>query len=193
MTSEAIVFNGDGYSDDWHAEAEKRGLPNLKTTPDALPAIIDEKVFALLGKYNVLSQREVESRYSVYAEQYNMTINVESNLMVEMATTTIYPAAIRYQTELATAYTAVKAAGVEADSSTLSKVTALIRSLQKATADLVAAKEIEKSSQQEECEWCRDGIIPKMEALRAVVDELETIVADDLWPLPTYQEMLSIR
>ncbi|MEM7391044.1 MAG: glutamine synthetase III, partial [Verrucomicrobiota bacterium] len=190
---EAVVFNGDGYSEEWHEEAEKRGLPNLKTSADALPAVKAESVIALMDKYNILSAREVESRYNVYAEQYVMSIQVEAKLMVEMARTSIFPAAVRYQGELAEALSAVTGLGIETDSDTVSYLTGLIAGLQAAIKTLDESREVEKETPEEECDWCRDGIIPAMTELRTIVDELEGIVADDLWPLPTYQEMLFVR
>jgi glutamine synthetase len=190
---ENVVFNGDGYSDDWHAEAEKRGLPNLKTTADALPVLKQKDVVELLDKYSVLSPRETESRYEVYAEQYLMTINVESNLMVEMSRTMIFPAAIRYQSELATSLSNLKQVGIETDADTLTYLTGLIATLQGAIAKLIEVKGGQPEDPEAACNWCRDEIIPAMEALREVCDELEGIVADDLWPLPTYQEMLFVK
>jgi glutamine synthetase len=190
---EKIVFNGDGYSEAWHKEAEKRGLPNLKTTPDALPVIKSPEVIALFEKYKVLNKRETESRYEVYAEQYIKTIAVESKLLLEIAKTMIFPAATRYQAELADAAAKLKAIDLVADTQALSKLTAMIGDLQKAIDALEAARAEEHHGAEAECNWCRDGIIPAMVALRKACDELETIVADDHWPLPTYQEMLFIK
>jgi len=188
-----VLFNGDGYSDEWHAEAEKRGLPNLKTTADALPVLKSDGVIELFEKYNVLSKRETVSRYSVYAEQYVMTINVESNLMVKMAKTLIFPAAIRYQGELATSLANLKQVGIETDSKTLSKITEQIAELQSSIGTLENAKAATPEEEGEACDFCRDTVIPAMEKLRLAVDALEGIVADDLWPLPTYQEMLFLK
>jgi glutamine synthetase len=190
---EAICFNGDGYSAAWHQEAARRGLPNLKTSADALPELKSKEVLKLLSHYKVLSKRETESRYEVYAEQYRKSINVESNLMVEMASTMILPSALRYQTELATAHNALLAAGIEGSNELLQQVSSLVAGLQQAIASLKAAKATHHKDIKAECDWCRDGILPAMEALRTVVDELEGLVADDLWPLPTYQEMLFIK
>jgi glutamine synthetase len=191
----SVVFNGDGYSDEWHEEAEKRGLPNLRTTADALPYIKDKASIDLFKKYKILSKREVESRYEVYAEQYVASVNVESNLVVEIARTVILPAAIRYQSELATSLANLKAIGIDPDHDTISKVTELIAGLQDATNDLDELKEKEESakSMAKHCDMCRDEILPKMLEVRGYIDELEGVVADDLWPLPTYQEMLFIK
>ncbi len=190
----AIVFNGDNYSEAWHHEAEKRGLPNLKTTVDALPMLGKPEVVALFEKYKVLSPRETQSRLDIYLEQYCKTINVESKLIIEMAKTMIFPAAIRYQSELAVTCANLKAVGYTFDTNTLDKVTALVKSLQ----DNIAA--LEKTMQHhgsdgvlaEAKHYCHE-VLPAMSAVRKVADELEGIVADDLWPLPTYQEMLFIK
>jgi glutamine synthetase len=188
-----VVFNGDGYSDAWHEEAAKRGLPNLKTTADALPVLKSKEVYDLFEKYDILSAREMESRYEVYAEQYIMSINVESNLMLEIAKTTIFPAAIRYQGELAISLANLKDVGIETDADTLTYITELIAAMQTAIKGLQAAKEAEPEEPEAACNHCRDTIIPAMNALREVADKLEGEVADDLWPLPTYQEMLFVR
>lgn len=188
-----VVFNGDGYSEEWHAEAAKRGLPNLKTTADALPVIKSKKVCDLFEKYDVLSARETESRYEVYAEQYIMSINVESNLMLEIAKTMIFPAAIRYQGELATSLANLKEVGINTDADTLTYITGLIAEMQGAIKTLEEAKSNEPEEPEAACNYCRDTTIPAMVALREVADKLEAVVADDLWPLPTYQEMLFVR
>jgi glutamine synthetase len=186
-----IVFNGDGYSDEWHAEAEQRGLPNLKTTADALPVLKTKEVETLFDKFDVLTPRELESRYEVYAEQYPAQVNVESNLAVEMVRTIIFPAAVRYQSELATSLANLKAVGIEPDHETLKVVTDLIAKLQNATNDLAALKEKEDGLDPEaHCNLCRDEILPKMLEVREYADALEGYIADDLWSLPTYQEML---
>lgn len=188
-----VVFNGDGYSDEWHKEAEKRGLPNLRTAADALPTIRDKDVEALFKKYDVLSPRELKSRYEVYAEQYVMSINVEANVTVEMAQTQILPAAIRYQGELAQTAASLQAAGIESDTTLLQQITDLIADLQTAIAELKEAHSKHLKTPKAECDWCRDGIIPAMLKVRGVADDLEDIISDDLWPLPTYAEMLFIR
>lgn len=191
----SVVFNGDGYSQEWHAEAEKRGLPNLRTAADALPVIKSEEVVALFEKQGVLSAKETHSRYEVYAEQYIGSVNVESNLVLEMARTQIFPAAIRYQSELAVALANLKAVGIEADHKTIDKITAYIASLQSLLAELDGLKNEERGIEDPEahCYFLKDKVLPKMEQIREVVDALEAYVADDIWPLPTYQEMLFIR
>jgi len=189
----SVVFNGDGYSEEWHKEAEKRGLPNLKTTADALPVLKDEKVLDLFEKYGVLSKRETLSRYHVYAEQYIMSIIVETNLMLEIAGTMIFPAAVRYQSELATSLANLKAVGIDTDAETLQYLTDLIAKLQAGIKKLKTAKADCPEGEEAGCDFCRDTLIPAMNELRVVIDDLEAIIADDLWPLPTYQEMLFVK
>ena len=190
----AIVFNGDNYTEAWHKEAAKRGLPNFKTTVDALPVLGTPEVVELFEKYNVLSKRETESRLDIYLEQYIKTINVEAKLTIEMSKTMIFPAAIRYQGELAVTCANLKAVGYTFDTDTLDKVTALVKELQDATAALekIAAHH-GGGSLLEEAKYYSTKVVPAMLAVRKAADELEGIVADDHWPLPTYQEMLFIK
>lgn len=190
----SVIFNGDGYSDDWHAEAAKRGLLNLKTTVDALPALQEPAVKELFEKYSVLSERELESRYETYLEQYCLSIKVEANLMEEMATTMIFPAAIRYQGELAATCANLKALGTEFDTPTLNALTGLIQSLQGAVAGLKKTMDApEHGTSLDHAKHYLNDVLPAMAEVRKYADELEGIVADDLWPLPTYQEMLFIK
>lgn len=190
----AVIFNGDGYTEAWHKEAEKRGLANLKTTVDALPAITDKKVVSMFEKFKVLSEVELRSREEVYTEQYCLCINVEANLTIKIAKTVIFPAAIRYQSELAKTCADLKAVGYTFDTNTLDKVTALVKELQDSIADL---KEVladrDTSSHKVLARYYCDKVLPAMLTVRKAADTLEGIVADDLWPLPTYQEMLFIK
>lgn len=190
----AIIFNGNNYSEEWHQEAERRGLPNLKTSVDALPAIGSASSVALFEKYNVLTKRELDSRVDIYLEQYCKAVNVEGRLMVEMAKTMIFPAAIRYQGELASTCANLKAVGYTFDTDTLDNVTALVKALQTSIADLEKAMDHHGAGSllAEAAHFCHD-VIPAMQEVRKVADELESNVADDLWPLPTYQEMLFIK
>ena len=189
-----IVFDGDGYSDDWHAEAEKRGLPNIRTTPDALAAITSKSTVALLKKYKVLTKRELESREETYLEQYILNLNVESRLTRRISKTMIFPAAIRYQSELARTCADLKEVGYDFDTDTLDHVTGLVSQLQSAIVALeeTMAKDTFRSTLAH-AKHCCDTVKPAMDAVRAVADQLEMVVADDLWPLPTYQEMLFIK
>ena len=189
-----IIFNGDGYSEEWHTEAARRGLLNLKSTPDALPALQAPEVIGLFEKYGVLSARELESRYETYLEQYNMTVDVEANLTIRLAKTSIFPAAIRYQNELASTCANLKLVGYDFDTDTLDVVTELVKQLQDSIGALEHAVDEDGATTplEEACHRC-DAVLPAMLAVRENVDKLETIVADDLWPLPTYQEMLFIK
>ncbi len=191
----SIVFNGDGYSEAWHEEAAKRGLPNLKTCADALPVIKSPEVIDLFTKYKVLSKRETISRYEVYAEQYIRSVNVETKLFIEMVKTIIFPAAVRYQSELATSLANLRAIDIETDHDTIDKVTTLIKSLQDSVAELeeLRVKQASLHGIEKECQFCRDALLPKMREIRGYADQLEGLVADDIWPLPTYQEMLFIK
>ncbi len=181
-----IVFDGDGYSEAWHKEAEKRGLANLRTTPDALPWLTDKQTVAAFKKYKVLSKRELESRYDVFTEQYVMNINIEAETAASIARTMVLPAAIRYLNEL-------KATGLE---ELIGEIEPLIKELHFALLKLEDANLDENhpgSSAQKEAVYMRDTVIPAMEDVRDVADRLEKLVADDLWPLPKYSEMLFIK
>ncbi|MFL6157796.1 MAG: glutamine synthetase type III, partial [Marmoricola sp.] len=189
----AVIFNGNGYSDEWPVEAEQRGLKNLRTTVDAIPELITPEAIELFSKYSVFSDREMHSRYEVGLEQYILTVGVEANLTLEIGTTTVLPAAIRYQTELASNVAALKAAGVEADLTTLQSVSAPIADLRAGLATLAAAVAHDHDADAlVAATTLRDVVLPAMNAVRAAADTLEGLVADDLWPLPTYQEMLYI-
>ncbi len=191
---EAIIFNGDGYSEAWHQEAAKRGLLNLKTAADALPVLSAPEIRALFTKYNVLSERELESRLDIYLEQYCKTVRTEALQTVEMARTLIFPAAVRYQSELATACVNLKTLGYEFDTDTLDKITELVKCLQDGTNVLekAVAHHSAASLEAEARHYC-DEVLPAMATVRQYADELEGCVADNLWPLPTYQEMLFIK
>ncbi|MBG0788948.1 MAG: glutamine synthetase III [Desulfovibrionaceae bacterium] len=189
-----VIFNGDGYADAWQKEAKKRGLPNLKTTPDALPALIGKDVIKVYETYGVLSKDELHSRYEVFYEQYNQHILTESLLTVKIAKTIILPSAIRYQGELAETAAAIKAAGIEPRTLLLEEVTDLLRDLQgniTALEKLVAKEDFK--SVEEEARYKCDKVLPAMLAVREAADTLEGVVADDLWPLPSYQEILFIK
>ena len=189
-----IIFNGDGYSEEWHGEAANRGLLNLKTSADALPALQSPDVAALFAKYDVLTERELHSRFETYVEQYCMTVMVEAKLTIEIAKTMIIPAALRYQGELASTCANLKFLGSPYDTDLLDDVSNAVKSLkgglvllEGATGDGIPDTPIEAARH------CCDLIVPAMSAVREHADELEGLVADDLWPLPTYQEMLFIK
>ncbi len=179
-----VVFNGDGYSEAWHKEAEKRGLANLRSTPDALPWLVDKTTIDLFKKHKVLSKRELESRYDVFTEQYVTKVNIEAETASSMARTLILPAALRHLAEL-------KQAGV---ASLISETEALIEALIGAIGELEGVNlEHPEGEPIEEAIYMRDKVVAAMDRVRAVADKLERIVADDLWPLPKYSEMLFIK
>ncbi|ABW68076.1 glutamine synthetase III family protein [Desulfosudis oleivorans] len=189
----AIIFNGDNYTDAWQKEAAKRGLPNMKTTPEALPVLIEDDVIALFSKYGVLSEKEMKSRYETYLEQYNLKIEVEAKTAIEMARTIVYPAAVRYQTELAESCLKMKGLNMTGETSVLKTVTGLIKELKAGVEALEALIGHKKSDNLAEAKVYCKKVLPAMATVRQVVDKLEGVVADDLWSLPTYQEMLFIR
>ncbi|MDZ7714704.1 MAG: glutamine synthetase III [Balneolaceae bacterium] len=191
-----IVFNGDGYSQDWEDEAEKRGLLNLRTTMDALPKLTDEKNISLFEKHKVLNEREIHSRQEIWAEQYLTTINIEADTTEAMAKTMIYPAAVRYMNELSENVERIDRLGLAptGSSAMLNKVNDGLNDLGKALENLrkvVLAVEgdevIDKATQ------VKDSVIPAMNEIRDAVDYLERHTADDYWPLPIYREMLFVK
>ncbi len=191
---EPIIFNGDGYSAEWHQEAARRGLLNLRTSVDALLELKSKKVHDLFTQYGVLSERELESRLDIYLEQYCKTVRVEALETLEIAKTLILPAALRYLNELASTCANVKLTGFEFDTDTLEQVTELVKCLQRSIREL-AESLVHHGSHDlhaEAAHFC-DDVLPAMLMVRSCADELEGWVADDLWPLPTYQEMLFIK
>jgi glutamine synthetase len=191
---ERVIFNGNNYDEAWHKEAEKRGLLNLRTSPEALPILTDSEVVAMFKRYKILTKRELASRQEIYQEQYCLAVNVEARLTVEIGRTVIFPAAIRYQSELATTCTHLKSVGYKFDTDTLDVVTDLVGKLQGALSNLekISAKDTFRNMNEHTTYACKK-ILPAMNEVREHSDALEGLVADDLWPLPTYQEMLFIR
>jgi len=192
-----VIFNGDGYTDAWQREAEARGLPNRRTTTDSLPDLISPKSIALFGKYGVFSERELHSRYEILLENYTKTITIESQLMTQIADRQILPAAVRYQGEIADTLSKLKAAGARVPASQaaqLEELTSTIEALQAKVALLEeAADRHGDGSTLDHARHIHREIVPAMAAVRAAGDALEGMVAADLWPLPTYQEMLFIK
>jgi glutamine synthetase len=179
-----IIFGGDNYDEAWHAEAEKRGLKNLKTTPDALPEVLADSTVEAFGKYEVLSERELESRYEVWLEQYITKANIEAETAHDIAKTIILPAALR-QLQLG-------------DGINIDGINAEVRGL---TIDLIdETDKLAKANQYpdgveglELAKYARDSQLAALADVREVVDKLEKAVADDLWPLPKYSEILFVR
>jgi len=189
----SIVYNGNGYTEEWHKEAAKRGLPNLPSSVEALPLLGTKEVTELFAKYGVLTEREVRSRMDVALEQYCLSVALEARTVVEMSKTIIFPAAIRYQGELALTCANLKAVGYVFDTNTLDKVTALVKELQDSTAHLEKVLAHDGGHDKlAHAKHYNKEVLPAMLAVRKAADTLESIVADDLWPLATYQEMLFI-
>ncbi|HZY88829.1 MAG TPA: glutamine synthetase III, partial [Gemmataceae bacterium] len=194
--SKKVIFNGDNYTPEWHQEAEKRGLPNLRNTVDSLPVILRPDTTALFSKYRVYSERELKSRFNILCENYVKTVNIEGRLTSMMARTMILPAALRYQAEVAAAVNATKAAGVDntPQADLLRNLTQTISSFQGATAALDESLGHPGDGDAfAHAKHFRDEVLPAMNEVRKLGDKLETTVADDLWPLPTYREMLFIK
>jgi glutamine synthetase len=191
----AVVFGGNGYSEEWHKMAvEERGLANLRTTADALPILKADYIEELFERVGVLTPIELESRFEVYAEQYILAIEVEAKLMVTMAKTTIYPAAMRYHSELSTTIFNAKSIGIELGKESAEKVAMSIGSMMAKVSKLDSAiGKHDFGSIEEHMQYCAQTIRPAMDELRKDADALEGEVADDFWPLPTYQEMLFVK
>ena len=189
------VFGGDGYSTDWHEMAVKeRGLKNIPTTADALPALREESVQKLFTDTGVLSPVELESRFEVYAEQYVLSIEVEAKLVIDMAKTSIYPAAMSYLSGLAKTGKRMAKLKIDLDNSTAKTVAAEVNAMMSAVDKLSEAMEKEDfASTEEHMQFCANDIRSLMDEVRAHADKLEAEVSDELWPLPKYQEMLFIK
>lgn len=183
-----VIFGGNGYSEEWRIEAAERGLPDLRTAAEALPALVAPEVVDLFEKYGVLTEAELKSRYLVQCDQYEKHVNVEARLVAEIAQTKIFPVAAAYAASLAEGAARMKSAGVAAATATLEKVAALVARLESDLAVLHAVHD----AATEIGDWTFK-VLPAMSRVRATVDELEGLLPDDAWPLPTYQEMLFIK
>ena len=192
--NQRIIFNGNGYSDEWVAEAERRGLPNIKSMVEAIPAITTDKAVELFERFSVFTKAEIESRAEIQYEAYAKAINIEARTMIDMASKQFLPAFIKYTKTLADTVNAVKAAGVDASvqTETLKEVSALMAetkaaldNLVKTTADAAAKEEGEVQAT-----YYHTEVVPAMDALRAPVDKLEMIVDKEAWPMPSYGDLI---
>jgi glutamine synthetase len=181
-----IIFDGDNYAPEWHAEAEARGLYNLRSTPDALPWLVDKTTVAVFKKYGVLSKRELESRHEVFLEQYAVKINIEAETAASIARTQILPAAVRHINEL-------RMAGLEELIEEIEPVVKELHFALRALEDANLEENQDDSKPEKWAAYVHDRVVPAMEDVREVADRLEKTVADDLWPLPKYSEMLFIK
>ena len=191
-----VIFNGNGYSAEWEAEAEKRGLPNKKNTPAALPALIDPKNIKLMEDFGVLTKVEMESRYEVEMEHYSKIINIEALTMLEMARKQLLPAVNAYMSELANTAASKLAVSekisVRSETKTLEKLSADADAMSDAVDTLQDAVNAAKALTDESVKAVafHDNVLPAMDALRAAADDAETICGEDYWPLPSYSKML---
>jgi len=184
-----IVFNGDNYSDDWHAEAQRRGLANLPQTPDALPALLSGPSVEVMGDYGVLSERELDARYEVFVEQYVAKLNIEAETTFSMAKTMLLPAAIRYLGELGVAGAS---AGVETlRSEVAGRVDVFVERIRALETANLSHPHVDDAL--EHARYVQRSVVPAMAAVREVADQLERIVPDSVWPLPKYSEILFIK
>jgi glutamine synthetase len=190
-----VIFGGDGYSEEWHrAAVEERGLRNLPTSADALPVLMEDDVVALFDRTGVLSPVELESRYEVYAEQYILSIGVESKMAVELAKTWLYPAAMTYLSDLTSTMKKASSIGVDLDTSIVKALGAEADALLSSANELSDAVTLHDfDSTEAHMRYCADTIRPLMEKVRLHADNLEADVGDEYWPLSKYREMLFIK
>lgn len=190
-----IIFNGNGYADAWQKEAASRGLLNLKNTVDALPQIVQPEVVKTFEKYKVLSDRELHARYEINLENYSKTINVEAQLMVLMANRYILPAGLEFQKRVGESVAAAKAGGVPSKEGAkhLARVVGLVDKFRAQTEKLAGALEHNSPSAEKHAKYMRDTIVPAMVRLRELGDQLEVVIPHELYPLPTYREMLFVK
>jgi glutamine synthetase len=184
-----IIFNGDNYAEEWHAEAESRGLLNLRQTPDALPYLVAEKSIEAFETYDVLSEREVHARYEVFVEQYITKLNIESETAASIAKTMLVPSAVQYLGEL----------GLAGDSAAVGAIRQEVEGLLDTLVERIAALDAANSGHPavddtlDAALYVEESVVPAMAAVREVADELEGVVPDRLWPLPKYSEILFVK
>ena len=190
-----VIFNGNGYSDDWVKEAKKRGLPNITSTVESLESLTSDKALNLFDKYSVLSKSELHSRYDIYLEQYAMQVNIEALTSIDMVKKQYIPAVIEYVTKLADSISKIKATGsnvVSVQQDMLSKASSILefayKKLSSLETEVSNAQEIEDVKSQAEA--YRDKVFAKMNELRENIDKLEGIVSQELWPVPSYADLL---
>jgi len=190
-----IIFNGNNYAAEWEKEAGKRKLLNLKNTVDALPQLVTKDAITLLDRFKILNEREMHARYEIFLENYNKTINVEGQLMVLMANRYILPAAFEYQKQVGQSVAAVKAAGGKSvqGKKLLGMYTKLVDKFKTQTDVLAGLLEHSGGSAEKHAKYMRDKVVPAMAKLREVGDEIEVLTPHEIWPLPTYREMLFVK
>jgi len=189
-----IVFNGNGYSDEWVKEAERRGLPNIKSMVDAIPSLTTDKAVELFAKFNIFTRTELESRAEIQYEAYAKAINIEARTAIDMAGKQLIPAALHYTKSLADTVIALKAADADATAAKkiLDEATALVLDAQKALELLEKVTDEGASMEEgrEQAVYYRDEVKGAMDALRAPIDKLEMIVDKEFWPMPSYGDLI---
>lgn len=191
-----IIFNGNGYAEDWEIEAEKRGLANNRNTAEALPCFVSQKAIALFEEFNVLTEPEIRARYEIKLEKYSKLLNIEARVMIRMARRTYLPAISDYMADLANNISAVKAVMPDEEMkehmALLKKITRGVSAAGKATRELMRLHDMAEAIEdpQEEANFYANDVIPAMEALRKEIDDLECIVERNYWPVPTYNDIL---
>ena len=192
--NQRIIFNGNGYSDEWVAEAERRGLPNIKSMVEAIPAITTDKAVELFERFSVFTKAELESRAEIQYEAYAKAINIEARTMIDMASKQIIPAIIKYTKELADTVVVVKEAGADASvqAELLTEVSGLLAESKKALEALkvVTDQAAAMEEGEDQARFYHSDVVPAMEALRAPVDKLEMIVDKEAWPMPSYGDLI---
>ena len=194
IENQKIVFNGDGYSEAWVEEAERRGLPNIRSMVEAIPAMVTDKAIGLFERFGVFTKAELESRAEIQYETYAKAINIEARTMIDMTSKQFLPAFIKYTKTLADTVNAVTAAGADAavQKESLDKVTALMKETKDALDVLVRLTD-EAAAKEEgavQANFYHSDVFPAMEALRAPVDKLEMIVDKEAWPMPSYGDLI---
>ena len=194
VESDKVVFNGNGYSDEWVAEAERRGLPNIKSMVESIPAITTDKAVALFERFSVFTKAELESRAEIEYEAYAKAVNIEARTMIDMASKQFIPAVMKYTKQLADTVIAVKEAGAdtEVQAEALTEVSVLLKETKEALATLkkVTEEAAEKEEGEVQATYYHSEVVPAMEALRVPVDKLEMIVDKEAWPMPSYGDLI---
>ncbi len=189
-----IIFNGNGYDDEWVKKAEEKGLPNIRSMVEAIPALVSEKSIKMFKDFKVFTKVELESRAEIKYENYAKAINIEARTMIDMASKQFIPAVIKYTKTLADTVIAVKAAGADASvqSEALAEVTGYLAEAKKANDALIELtdKASAMGEGKDRAEFYHSQVVPAMEALRAPVDRLEMIVDKEAWPMPSYGDLL---
>ena len=189
-----VVFNGNGYSDEWVEEAERRGLPNIKSMVEAIPALTTEKTVSMFEKFKVFTRAELESRAEIKYENYSKAINIEARTMIDMASKQIIPAVIKYTKSLADTVVVVNQAGADASvqAELLTDISGLLAETKKALEELIVItdKAAEMEEGEDQARFYHFDVVPAMEALRAPVDKLEMIVDKEAWPMPSYGDLM---